>query len=375
MSFVFVTRIEEVKGLSDAEKQALKEVTKRFVFRTNEYYLSLINWDDPNDPLRRVVIPHPDELEEWGDLDPSHESHYTVLPGVQHKYSSTVLFLVSNVCGSICRYCFRKRIFLREKMEVLRDLEAALEYVREHKEITNVLLTGGDALMLSTPKLEEIIKRLREIEHVQIIRIGTRLLAYNPFRILNDPSLLELVEKYSDAEKRIYFMAHFIHSNELTTPALKAIDLLLQKGAILANQTPLIRGVNDNPHTLAELFKKLSFAGVPPYYVFQCRPSSGNKIYAVPIEEGYQIFEQAKSMVSGLAKRARFVMSHSTGKIEVVGLDAEHIYFKYHRAANNEDSGKFMVFKRNPEAYWFDDYDEMIKDYPITAAYKTYGPE
>jgi hypothetical protein len=114
----------------------------------------------------------------------------------------------------------------------------------------------------------------------------------------------------------------------------------------------LIRRVNDNPETLAELFRKLSFIGVPPYYVFQCRPALGNKAYAVPIEEGYQIFEKAKAMVSGLAKRARYVMSHSTGKLEIVGVTQAHAYFKYHRAAHDKGSGRFMVFERNPEAYW-----------------------
>lgn len=155
-------------------------------------------------------------------------------------------------------------------------------------------------------------------------------------------------------------MTQFNHPREITDVAIEAINLLKEAGTELANQTPLIRGINDSPETLAELFRKLSFIGVPPYYVFQCRPTKGNKAYSVPIEEGYEIFRKATAMVSGLAKRARFAMSHMTGKIEVVGLDDEHIYMKYHRAAKPENYNKFLILKRNPEAYWLDDYEETL---------------
>jgi L-lysine 2,3-aminomutase len=166
-----------------------------------------------------------------------------------------------------------------------------------------------------------------------------------------------------------------VHPRELTEPAVNAVTLLQKAGAIIANQTPLLRGINDNPHILAELLAKLSFVGAAPYYIFQCRPALGNKAYTVPIEEGYEIVEQAKSLVSGLGKRVRFVMSHSTGKIEIVGKTEDRVYFKYHRAATDADSGRFMVFKSNPKAYWFDDYNEVIRDYAISLPYRSYGPE
>jgi len=161
----------------------------------------------------------------------------------------------------------------------------------------------------------------------------------------------------------------------LTEPAINSVHLLQKSGAIIANQTPLIRGLNDNPNVLAELLGKLSFIGAVPYYIFQCRPSLGNKPYTVPIEEGYQIIEQAKALVSGLAKRLRFVMSHSNGKIEIVGITKNRVYFKYHRAADDVDSGRFLVLKRNPNAYWLDDYDEIIRDYAVDLPYRSYGPE
>ena len=143
----------------------------------------------------------------------------------------------------------------------------------------------------------------------------------------------------------------------------------------MANQTPLVRGLNDDPNVLGELLGELAYIGAAPYYIFQCRPALGNKAYTVPIEEGYDIVEQAKSLVSGLGKRARYVMSHSTGKIEIVGKSRERVYFKYHRAACDADSGRFLVVKSNPNAYWLDDYDEIIRDYAIDLPYRSYGPD
>ncbi len=371
----YLTHIEQLDQLSKQEKRELNRVTEQFSFRANDYYLSLINWDDPNDPIRRIIIPHIDELNDWGQLDPSNEEDYTILPGLEHKYNSTVLLLTSNVCDGICRYCFRKRVFINPQSEYLRDIPAAMRYIEQHKEITNVLLTGGDPLVLTTAKLENIIRQLRDINHVQIIRIGTKIPAFNPYRIINDPSILEMIENYSTERKRIYIMTHFVHPRELTNTAIKAVHLLQKAGAVLANQAPLIRGLNDDPETMAELLKQLSFVGAVPYYIFQCRPALGNKTYIVPIEEGYEIIEKAKSLVSGLAKRARFTMSHATGKIEVVGMTDEFVYFKYHRAADDADNGRFLVFKRNPNAYWLDDYDESVRDSGIVTSYQVYGPD
>lgn len=371
----YLTKIEQLEQLSEQERIRLKKVAETFSFRSNDYYLSLINWDDPDDPIRTIIIPHSHELEKWGRLDPSDEESYTIIPGLEHKYHSTALLLISNVCEGICRYCFRKRVFIDSQRTYLRDTAAAMQYITEHKEITNVLLTGGDPLVLKTSKLDNIIRQLREIEHVQVIRIGTKMPAFNPYRITEDPALLEMISNYTTEQKKIYIMTHFVHPRELTDVAIKSVNLLQKAGALLANQTPLIRGVNSNPEVLAELLGKLSFIGAVPYYIFQCRPAIGNKAYSVPIEKGYEIVEQAKSQVSGLAKRARYTMSHTTGKIEILGKTKEFVYFKYHRAADDQDSGRFLVFKSNPDAYWFDDYDEVVHDYPMNQPYRAYGPE
>ena len=361
----YITKTERLEQLSSQQQDELKKVAERFEFRSNDYYLSLINWLDPDDPIRRIIVPHTDELDEWGMLDPSDEKTYTIMPGLEHKYRSTALLLVSNVCDGVCRYCFRKRVFIEPQKEYLQDIPAAIQYIKAHHEITNVLLTGGDPLLLTTAKLDNIIGQLRQIDHVHLIRIGTKTPAFNPHRIINDPALLEMLSSYSTEQKKIYIMTHFVHPRELTDSAVKAVDFLQRAGAKIANQMPLIKGVNDNPEVLAGLLSKLSFIGAIPYYVFQCRPAIGNRSYTIPIEQGYEIIEQAKSLVSGLAKRVRFVMSHSSGKVEIVARTHKYIYLKYHRAACDQDNGRVMIFKRNPNACWLDDYDQAVQDSPI----------
>ncbi|MFP6637664.1 MAG: KamA family radical SAM protein [Nitrospinaceae bacterium] len=361
----YLTKLEQIPQLTDAERQDLQKVNDKFVFRTNDYYQSLIDWSDPNDPIKRIIMPDVQELNEWGELDASNEEKYTKVRGLEHKYTSTALLLVNEVCAAYCRFCFRKRLFMNENDEVTKDISDGLEYIKNSKEINNVLLTGGDPLVMSTSKLEPIIKQLREISHVKIIRIGTKIPAFNPFRILNDPSLLEMFKTYSTDEKKIYIMAHFNHPRELTPEAIDGLSLLMKSGVTLVNQTPLVQGVNDDPKVLAELFSKLSYIGVSPYYVFLCRPTLGNETYSVPIERSYEIFEESRTQCSGLAKRARLVMSHESGKIEVLGMTQDQILFKYLRAANKKDNARLMAFYRNPEACWFDDYQEASEDFSV----------
>ncbi len=355
----YLTHLKDVPQLTDKQIQRLQPVVERYAFRSNEYYLSLIDWDDPEDPIRRVVIPHESELADWGALDPSQEENYTVAPGTQHKYRDTAVLLVNDVCGSYCRFCFRKRLFLNGNDEVVRDISDGLEYIRSHREINNVLLTGGDPLLMSTPKLERIIQRVREIEHIHIIRIGTKMLAFNPYRVLSDGALLEMLSRYSTLNRRIYIMTHFNHPHELTWEAISAVDLLHQAGLITVNQTPLIRGVNDDALILSDLFNKLSYIGVPPYYLFQSRPVVGNYDYMVPIEAGIRLVQTARIGCSGLAKRGRYVMSHRTGKIEILGMSDSQVFFKYHRAADKRLIGKILAIGRNPDAFWLDDYAEI----------------
>lgn len=352
----YVNKLDQVQGLSDHERQELQPVAEKFAFRTNEYYQSLIDWNDPDDPIRRIVMPDIQELDEFGEMDASDEHSYTVRKGLEHKYGDTALLLVNNVCGAYCRFCFRKRLFTDGNDEVVNDITDAIAYIEQHPEINNVLLSGGDPLIMSTGKLTKIIKQLRAINHVRIIRIGTKMTAFDPYRILNDPSLLEMLSEYSLPDRKIFVMAHFNHPRELTEPALKGLQLLQKAGAITVNQSPLIKGVNDKPEIIAELFARLSYNGVVPYYLFLCRPTSGNEPYVVPVERGLEIFEGARRRLAGIAKQARLCMSHRTGKVEVVGKMDNKIIFRYHRAPNPLDCGRIMIFDSDPAAGWLDDY-------------------
>jgi KamA family protein len=354
MKVRYITRLSQIEQLSDAERKELEPVADRFAFRLNDYYAGLINWGDPNDPLRRLVIPQVAELRDWGKLDASDEASYTPVRGCQHKYTDTALLLVNEVCGAYCRYCFRKRLFMNDNDEASLDYSPGLAYIAEHEEITNVLLTGGDPLILSTRRLEKIFSDVAAIPHVRIIRVGSKMVPFNPHRVLDDPTLHDLIQQTVAAGTQVYIMNHFDHPREITNEAKQAIRILQSAGAQTVNQCPMVRGVNDQVATMASLFRELSFLGCPQYYVFQGRPVEGNEPFEVPLVAGFHIFLEAARHVSGLAKRARFAMSHRTGKVEIVGVDDACIYMRYHRSHRKEDFGRMLVARRDDEAYWLD---------------------
>lgn len=364
MGVRYITDIAKIDGIPDDIREQLTLVAAKFAFRVNDYYLKLIDWQDPNDPIRQLIIPHPDELKPWGRLDASNEKSNTPLKGVQHKYGQTVLLLCNEVCGAYCRYCFRKRLFMNDNDEVSLDVSEGIQYIREHPEVTNVLLTGGDPLILGTKRLKQIFFQLREIPHVKIIRIGSKMPAFNPWRIMDDVELQLALQTYSTPEKRIYIMAHFDHPRELTPEAIQGVDALMRCGCVVVNQCPLIRGVNDNSQVLADMFRTLSFIGAPQYYLFQGRPTEGNLPYTVPIVEGFRLFESAMRGLSGLAKRVRYVMSHETGKVEIVGVDDRYIFTRYHRAKDEADEGSFKIYQRDDGALWLDDLKPAMPSRP-----------
>lgn len=359
MKVRYIRRLADVEGLTPEEREAAGPVARRYAFRANSYYLDLIDWDDPADPIRRLVIPDPDELFDGGELDASREHAVTRAQGLQHKYRDTALLLVTHVCGAYCRYCFRKRLFMRDNHEASVDVSEGLAYIRGHPEITNVLLTGGDPLLLSTRRILDIVARLRAIPHVRLIRIGTKMPAFNPWRVLDDDALVDGLAAHARPDARVYIMTHFDHPRELTEPAVRGLDRLQRAGLVCVNQNPMIRGVNDLVPVLADLFARLSWAGCTPYYVFQGRPTAGNAPFKVPIVEGFRTFDRARCHVGGLARRARFAMSHATGKVVVVGVDEEHIYARYHRAKDPADEGRFLVLRRDDDAVWLDQLEEV----------------
>ncbi|AZS16777.1 KamA family radical SAM protein [Paenibacillus lutimineralis] len=350
----YITNIDRVTQLSQMERDQLRPITDKFVFRANDYYLNLIDWDDPNDPIRKLVIPNTGELREYGRWDASDEDTNYVVPGCQHKYRTTALLIVSEVCGAYCRYCFRKRLFRNDVKEAMADVTPGIEYISRHSEINNVLLTGGDSLILATTKLRTILERLRSIDHVKIIRLGSKIPVFNPMRIYEDPDLLQLISEFSSAEKRIYVMAHINHPREITAEARKCFEALHKAGAIVVNQTPILKGINDDEKVLGELLDKLSWAGVTPYYFFINRPVAGNSDFVIPLQRAYELVEGAKARTSGLGKRVRLSMSHTSGKIEILAIENGMAYLKYHQSRDDE-YGKFMMLECPEDAAWFDD--------------------
>ncbi len=353
----YIRSIDRITNIPPEQRKELEKIAERYVFRVNDYYLGLIDWDDPADPIRQLIIPRKEELNDWGKLDASNEQAITVGRGIQHKYPDTVLLLCNEVCGAYCRYCFRKRLFMDGNDETTNDVSDGLAYISGHRGVRNVLLTGGDPLLMSTRRLVEILEALRRIPHVRTIRIGSKMPAFDPWRLLRDIELQEAFRKYSTPKRRIYLMAHFDHPRELTDVAIEGVDCFIRNGVICVNQCPLIRGVNDNAEILATLFRKLSDIGCPPYYLFQGRPTAGNEPYEVPIVRGWEVFTEALRRGCGLARRARFVMSHETGKVEILAVDRRHVYLRYHRAKDPALRGQFMIYKRNDQACWLDELE------------------
>jgi len=350
----YITNIDKITEIPERDRIKLKQITEKFVFRVNDYYLNLIDWSDPNDPIKKLIIPNEGELSEYGRWDASDEDTNYVVPGCQHKYKTTALLIVSEVCGAYCRYCFRKRLFRNDVSEAMSNVDPGLEYIAKHKEINNVLLTGGDSLILSTARLKGIFERLRAIDHVKIIRLGSKIPVFNPMRIYEDNELLEAIRAYSSVDRRIYVMAHINHPREITPEAKRAFDALHQAGAIVVNQTPVLRGINDNAAVLGELLDKLSWAGVTPYYFFINRPVAGNRDFVLPLERVYRLVEEAKARTSGLGKRVRLSMSHTSGKIEILAIENGKAYLKYHQSRDDQ-YGKFMILDCPADAAWFDD--------------------
>jgi lysine 2,3-aminomutase len=353
-----VRDLADYSDLSSYEKEQLEKVVEIHPMRVSPYYFSLINWNDPEDPIKKMAVPSLEELNLDGAYDTSGEAENTKMPGLQHKYSETALILATNRCATYCRYCFRKRLVGLPTEEIVKRFEDAAEYIEKHEEINNVLISGGDPLVLSNKVIERFLELLTRIDHLSFIRFGSRTPVTLPSR-LSDPDLLSLFKKHSQIDRRLYVVTQFNHPREITLQSISAVNNLLKAGVLVSNQTVLLRGVNDDPETLATLMNSLVSIGVAPYYVFQCRPVKRVKgHFQVPIFEGVRIVEKAKADCNGHSKRFKYVMSHKTGKIEILGVIDGEVYFKYHEAKNRKNLG--MMFKRrvDEKAGWLDDFTQ-----------------
>lgn len=352
-----LTTAEEIKealglNLSDDETLKLKQIIDRYPMSVPKYYLSLINKEDPDDPIRKLCIPSIKETDISGSFDTSGEADNTVVVGLQHKYSQTGMLLSTNNCAMYCRHCFRKRLVGQNDEEVNKHFGDIINYINEHKEMTNVLISGGDAFLNSNKKIGNYLKELSTIEHLTYIRFGTRTPVVFPVRIYGDEELLNILEYYNKI-KQIYVVTHFNHPNEITNESAKAIRELKNRGIVVRNQTVLLKGVNDDSKTLEILMKNLIEIGVVPYYIFQCRPVSGVKNqFQIPIKRACEIIEEAKTHLSGMDKSFKYVMSHNTGKIEILGIYEGKVLFKYHQTKHEKDKGRMFQLGLNDNQAW-----------------------
>jgi lysine 2,3-aminomutase len=291
--------LEKVFRLSPQEREAVVQLGDALPVGITPYYASLMDAEDPADPLRRTMIPVTAEFVRTpGEADdPLGEDHDMPVPGLVHRYPDRVLFLVTNFCATYCRYCTRARLVGKtgEYHFNFKQYEAALDYLREHTEIRDVLLSGGDPLTMADDRLEWLLSRLRAIPHIEFVRIGSKVPGVLPQRIT--PELCSMLRKYHP----LWLSIHFMHPGEVTPEVHQACGRLADAGIPLGSQTVLTRGVNDDVETMKALMHKLLMARVRPYYIYQCDPISGSSHFRTPVETGLQIIQGLRGHTTGYA--------------------------------------------------------------------------
>ncbi|HET9707253.1 MAG TPA: KamA family radical SAM protein [Gemmatimonadales bacterium] len=276
------------------EIERLKQAAENFEFRISPAMVDLIR--EPGDPIWLQYVPTVQELEiEDGIVDSLAEDAHSPVPNITHRYPDRALFLVSPVCASYCRFCTRRRKVGDPEKIPMAQLESAFRYLEEHTEIRDVIMSGGDPLLLSDRRLDEICARLRAIPHLEIIRIGSRVPCHLPERIT--PELCAILGKYHP----FYINTHFNHPDELTPAAVKALGMLADAGIPLGCQTVLLKGVNDDPAVMKQLMQKLLTARVRPYYIYQCDQVAGAEHFRTTVEKGLEIVRALRGWTSGLA--------------------------------------------------------------------------
>ena len=392
-------------GLSPEQRLRARAVATVLPFRTNEFVIEeLIDWDAaPDDPIYRLVFPQEDMLPQSDvtklakllDDDPRgaalkaevfairrrlnpHPAGQLDLnkpklaeediPGMQHKYPETVLFFPQQgqTCHAYCTYCFRWAQFVGEpdlKMSSS-DIDRLVEYIKAHPEITSVLITGGDAMIMGAPVLRRYIEPLIQLEQLESIRMGTKALAYWPQRFVTDPDAddtLRLFEEVCESGKNLAFQAHFSHHREIE-PAIvgDAVRRIRNTGAVIRTQAPLIKTINDDPNVWATMWRKHHVMGMIPYYMFVERDTGPQDYFAVPLAHAYDVFQEAYSQVSGLCRTVRGPsMSADPGKVAVDGvteINGTRVFVLHMiQARDPKLVGKPFFAHYDPAAVWLHD--------------------
>jgi len=291
-------QIERMLVLSDDERDALVKGESMLPVGITPYYMSLLDREDPMQPLRRTVIPVTGEfLRTPGEADdPLGEDGHSPTPGLVHRYPDRVLLLALDFCSTYCRYCTRSRVVGHgEIMPSEVRLEKAFEYIRQTPQIRDVLISGGDPLALSEDKLDWILGNLRAIPHLEFVRIGTKMPAVLPQRVT--PALIKVLKKYHP----LWMSVHFLHPDECTPEAIVACNRLADAGIPLGSQTVLLKGVNDDVQVMKDLCHRLLMMRVRPYYIYQCDPISGSAHFRTSVSKGLEIIEGLRGHTTGYA--------------------------------------------------------------------------
>jgi lysine 2,3-aminomutase len=291
-------QLEKVINVTQEERDAFAKSHEEFNMGITPYYASLMDRNDPNCPIRLQAVPKLGELNVLAtDLeDPLAEERDMPVPGITHRYPDRVLFYTTHNCPVYCRHCTRKRkVADPGSAAQTKQLEDGLAYIESHKEIRDVVISGGDPLSNSDDRLEYILSRLRAMEHIQVFRIGTRNLVTLPQRITD--SFAQMIAKYHP----VFVHTHFNHPKECTKEAFDACAKLANAGCVLHNQAVLLKGVNDRPEIFRELNHKLLMMRVRPYYIYQCDLSKGISHFRTPVETGINIIEHLRGWTSGMA--------------------------------------------------------------------------
>lgn len=291
-------QLKQYVSLTKDEEEGVRVALKTLRMAITPYYLSLIDPNNPNDPVRRQAIPTIKETHQAKAdlLDPLHEDEDSPVPGITHRYPDRVLFLITDMCSMYCRHCTRRRFAGQKDANVGTDLiQQGIDYIARTPQVRDVLLSGGDCLMVSDEMLESIIKRLRAIPHVEIIRMGSRTPVVCPMRITD--KLVNMIKQYHP----IWLNTHFNHPNECTPEAAEACAKLANAGVPLGNQSVLLRGVNDDARVMKKLVQRLVQMRVRPYYIYQCDLSMGLEHFRTTVSKGIEIMENLRGHTSGYA--------------------------------------------------------------------------
>ena len=358
-SITDLEKLREIFKFTPEKVKKLKKIILKYPFGITPYYLSLIDINNPQDPIGLQCLPNAEENNLYFDVqeDPLGEEHDTMLPGLVQRYPDRVLLTLTDMCPVYCRHCTRKREWQKGKwIRSKSELQEIYRYISEHREVRDVIISGGDPFVLSTGIIDSILKSIRQIPHVEIIRIGTRCPVVLPQRI--DDQLLATLKKY----RPIWLNTHFNNPAEVTLESSSACEKLVSLGIPVNNQTVLLKGINDDIQTMTKLCQALLKINVRPYYLFQCDPVSGTGHLRTSIEKGLEIIKGMRGFTSGLAIPT-FVVDglQGQGKVPlqpadyVVALEKDYAVlrgykgevFKYYNPEGSKNEDRHNVqFKR-----------------------------